>query len=434
MDSLFAKSLGRLGTENAFKMGSYIKKVEEEQGIKVIKCNIGEPDFPTPKVIKEEIEKQLDLDNTHYCDPQGILPLRETIAEHISLTRGIKVKPEQVVVFPGAKPSIGFTVQVYCDPGDEVIYPSPGFAIMESFIQYIGARPAPLHLKEEKNFSFEAEDLEALITPKTKLIFLNFPSNPTGGVATFKQLEAIAKVIMKKCSKDVRVYSDEIYEDIIFDGLTHASIASIPGMQEKTIISSGVSKSFSWTGGRVGWAVFPTKEEADIFKNFNINYFSCIPPYNQWGAVIALLSLECRKNIVEMVAKFQLRRDSVIAVLRKIEGISCTVPRGAFYVFPNIQGICDKLKIFKAYSLLPEDIKIKTSPSTLFQMFLLFEYGVATLDRKSFGQIGAESEHYLRLSIAAGRNSLSEALTRIGKAADDHRGFEDYLKSGKPLY
>lgn len=431
---LFSKRIARLGTENAFKIGPYIEKVEKERGIKVIRCNIGEPDFPTPEVIKEEIEKQLDLDNTHYCDPQGILPLRETIAEHISLTRRIKIKPEQVVVFPGAKPSIGFTIQTYCDPEDEVIYPSPGFPIYESFIQYIGAKAIPLRLREENNFSFTAEELKALITPKTKLIFLNFPSNPTGGVATVEQLSQIAKIICENCQADIRVYSDEIYEDIIFDGLAHASISSFSDMQEKTIISSGASKSFSWTGGRVGWGVFPTKDEADVFKNLNINYYSCISPYNQWGAKVALQSPECKIETSKMVVAFQERRDFVVEAFRKIKGITCKKPLGAFYVFPNIKGVCESLGIFDIYKSLPDDVKVKTTPSALFQMFLLFGYGVATLDRRSFGQIGCEDEHYLRISIATDNNLLSEALTRISKAADDHRGFEDYLKSGNPLF
>ena len=187
------------------------------------------------------------------------------MANHINTTRSLTVTPEHVCVFPGGKPSIGFTEQIYCNPGDEIIYPSPGFPIYESFIRYLGAVPVPLHLKEEQNFTFTPEQLEKHISPKTKLIILNFPSNPTGGVATQEQLNAIADIIISRCSPEVRVYSDEVYESIIFDGHKHFSIASVPGMEKRTIISSGLSKSFAWTGGRIGYAVLPTTREADIF-------------------------------------------------------------------------------------------------------------------------------------------------------------------------
>ena len=182
-----------------------------------------------PIHIKDEIKRQLDLDNTHYCDPQGLFTLRAAISKQISETRGIEVDPERVVVFPGGKPPIGLAQQVYCDPGDEVIYPSPGFPIYESFVRYVGAVPVPLHLDENYDFAFTPEYLSKLITSKTKLIYLNFPSNPTGGVASFKQLEDIAQVILDQCPEEVRVYSDEIYENIVFDDQSHASIASVPG-------------------------------------------------------------------------------------------------------------------------------------------------------------------------------------------------------------
>lgn len=278
-----------IDTENAFKIGPYIKEVEQ-QGHKVIKCNLGEPDFALPEHIRTEIKRQIDLDNVHYNDPQGILSLRKAVAKQLSETRGLKITPERVVVFPGAKPPIGLCQQTYTNPGDEVIYPSPGFPIYESFIGYVSAVPKPLILDEENGFSFSSEDLAKLITPRTKLIFLNFPSNPTGGVATKEQMREVAEVIGKKAPKDIRVYSDEVYENIVFDGWEHHSVASCPGMADKTIIVSGVSKSYSWTGGRIGWAAFPTEEEALIFKNLNINYFSCVPAYNQEGAREALES------------------------------------------------------------------------------------------------------------------------------------------------
>ena len=430
--SLYSERTTKIDTENAFKVGPYIAEVEKA-GHKVIKCNLGEPDFALPIHIVNAIKMALDKDMTHYCDPQGILPLREAIAKHISESRGLKVGPDRVVVFPGAKPPIGLCQQTYTNPGDEIIYPSPGFPIYESFIKYVGAKAVPLHLMEEKGFSFDGGDLEGLITPKTRLIYLNFPSNPTGGVASHEQLKGIAEVIKKKCGQNIRIYSDEVYEDILFDGSRHHSIASIPYMDDKTIIVGGVSKSYSWTGGRIGWAVFPTADEAQVFKNLNINYFSCIPAYNQMGAVTALTSPESPAAIRKMVAAFQERRDIVVSGLNKINGIKCQMPKGAFYVFPNVAGACKNLGVITAFENLQADIRVKTSPSTLFQMFLLFRYHVATMDRKSFGRIETEGMHYLRISIATGKDDLIEAVKRIETASKDKNGFVEFVKDGKRL-
>ena len=430
---LFAKRVGLIDTENAFKIGPLIRAVEE-QGKEVIKCNLGEPDFPVPEFIKEEVKGQLDRDNTHYCDPQGISSLRAAVAKHFAETRGIRAIPDRVVVFPGAKPPIGLCQQTYCDPGDEIIYPSPGFPIYESFINYVGARPVPLHLSEERNFSFSGVDIGPLITEKTKMIILNFPSNPTGGVASREQLEDLADVIRRRCSEDIRVFSDEVYEHIIFDDNEHHSISSCPGMEKITILVSGASKSFSWTGGRIGWALFPTVEEAEVFRNLNINYFSCIPPYNQEGARIALESPLSQDAIREMVTIFQERRELVVDGLNAIEGIRCQKPKGAFYAFPNISEACGNLGIFDAFQSLPADLRGKTSPSTLFQMFLLFEHQVATMDRKSFGRIGAENFHFLRLSFATDTESLREGLRRISRASGDTEGFRRFFNRGEYLY
>jgi aspartate/methionine/tyrosine aminotransferase len=430
--ALFSQRTFKIDTENAFKIGPHIVKVEGS-GKKVVKFNLGEPDFDLPKYISDEIKKQLDKGNTHYCDPQGILPLRQTLAKFISKTRGIDASADRVVVFPGGKPPIGLCQQAYLDPGDEVIYPSPGFPIYESFIRYVDAVPVPLHLKEELGFSFTGEDLEKLITPKTKLIILNFPSNPTGGVATREQLESIASVIKTKCSPDVRVYSDEIYEDILFDGSKHLSIAALDGMAERTVIASGFSKSYSWTGGRVGFALFPTVEEAQVFKNLNINYFSCIPPYNQEGARVAIDGPERDGEIRKMVTAFEERRDFIVPALNAIDGVRCQNPKGAFYVFPNIEGALKNLGAFELYDALSEDVRAKTSPSTLFQMFLLYEYGVAVMDRKSFGKIGSEKHHYLRLSIANKLEELKLGVELIEKASKDTAGFEAFVKKGENL-
>lgn len=428
---LYADRMNYIDTENAFKVGPYIAQVERETQKKVIRCNLGEPDFALPAHIRDEVKAQLDNDLTHYNDPQGILPLREAIADNISQTRQMRVSPEQVVVFPGAKPPIGLCQQVYTNPGDEIIYPSPGFPIYESFIEFMKAVPKPLHLKQENGFSFTADDLEPLITERTKLIYINFPSNPTGGVATMDQLKSIADIIDKKAPASIRVYSDEVYEHILFDNSQHVSIASL--LPKKTIIVSGVSKSYSWTGGRVGWAVFPTTEEAAVFKNMNINYFSCIPAYNQMGAKIAIESPQSTICIDQMVSEFEKRRNFVVNGLNAIDGISCQMPKGAFYVFPNISGICQQLDIENYYQKLPPDIQQKTSPSTLFQMFLLFHHHVATMDRKSFGRIGSNGMHFLRLSIATSMDDLTEGLESTTRASTDMEGFSEFMKQG-PLY
>jgi len=396
----FARRVSLLGTENAFKIGPLIRDIERS-GERVIRCNVGEPDFPLPQHIADEVKCAIDRGETHYCDPQGLEPLRATIAKTMGEERGITITPDRVVVFPGAKPPIGFAQEIYCNPEDEVIYPSPGFPIYESFTRYVGAAPVPLHLREESGFTFTAEDLAPLISERTKLIYLNFPSNPTGGVATREQLAEIADVIQRIAPPDVRVYSDEVYEKIVFDGATHHSIASVPGMEERTIIVSGVSKTFAWTGGRVGWAILPTAEEAEAFRNLNINYFSCVPAYNQLGAKLALESPESETEIARMVAEFKRRRDVVVDALNAIDGITCQRPKGAFYVFPNIGGVCARLGM----------------TATQFQRFLLTDYKVATLDRRSFGVIGSEGKHYLRISIATSLEDLQEAVARIARAA-----------------
>jgi aspartate aminotransferase len=425
---LYADRMYELGTENAFKIGPHIAFLEGE-GHKVVRLNLGEPDFDIPPFVRDEVKRQLDLGNTHYCDPKGILSLRKAIANQMKEMRGLDVSPEQVVVFPGGKPSIGLTQEAYCNPGDEVIYPSPGFPIYESFPRFLGAVPVPLHVSEESNFTFTAEHLRDLLTDRTRLIILNFPSNPTGGVATLEQLTGIAQVIKLKCARDVRIYSDEIYENIVFDGHKHISIATLPGMQERTIISSGFSKTFAWTGGRVGYAVFPTEEEANTFKNLNINYFSCIPPFIQEGARVALEHPESKTVIAHMVATFQHRRDVIVKKLNEIDGIRCKTPGGAFYLFPNIAGVCEKLGALEAYENLPEEARTKTSPAGLFQMFLLYTHFVATMDRNSFGRIGSEGQHFLRLSCASDLEVLEEGVRRLKAASSDREGFEEFMKT-----
>lgn len=422
----FASRVARFGSENAFRIGPHIARIEAS-GRRVIRCNVGEPDFALPEHIAAELKRQIDRGQTHYVDPQGVLPLRQAIARSVGERRGLRITPDRVVVFPGAKPPIGFAQQIYCDPGDEVVYPSPGFPIYESFTRFLSLDPVPLHLREENGFACGGRDLAPLLGSRTRLIYLNFPSNPTGAVADDDQLRELAEVIVDRTPGDVRVYSDEVYEDILFDGATHRSIASLPGMEARTIIVSGVSKSYAWTGGRVGWAVFPTAEEAAVFRNFNINYFSCVSGYNQLAAKVAIESPESARCIAGMVETFNRRRHLVVNALNDIPGVRCPLPRGTFYVFPNISGICRDLGAFEAYDQLPPAVRRTTSPSTMVQLFLLFRYAVATLDRRSFGIVGSNGEHYLRLSIATATEELREAVRRIAEAASDRRGFEEFL-------
>lgn len=426
---LFADRVGRIGTEAAFALGALIREVEDG-GERVIRCNLGQPDFPLPQHIVEAVKRALDKGLTTYCDPQGIPELRSAVACSVGEHNELDIDPNRVVIYPGGRPPIGFAHMAYSEAGEEVIYPSPGYPLFESFIPYFKCTPVPAVLREEEAFGLTRTQLEPLITEHTGLIFLNFPSNPTGGVATREQLEGLSELILEKTAPDVRVYSDESYEAITFDGDRHVSIASMPGMEARTIIASGVSKSYAWTGGRVGWAVYPTVAEALVHRKLAINYFASIPPYNQWGAVEALRSPLSAPAIEEMVVAFQRRRDLVVAALNAIDGITCQNPKGAFYAFPNVGGVVERIGAIEAHEGLPEDVREDTSPATLFQLFLLHRYRVATMDRRSFSVLGSEGQHYLRLSIANADEELAEAVRRIGDASVDADGFEAFLQSG----
>ncbi|MGH7670320.1 MAG: pyridoxal phosphate-dependent aminotransferase, partial [Gemmatimonadaceae bacterium] len=414
--SLFARRLDDLGVEGSFTFGGEIARAVAA-GRDVVRLTIGEPDFDSAPHINAAGIAEIRRGNTHYCDPQGVPPLRRAIANYVSRTRAIAVDPGRVIVLPGAKPSISLTMQTYVDPGDEVIYPSPGFAIYESWTTFVGGVPVPLRLREDTDFTFRADDLAALITPRTKLIILCSPSNPTGGVLPASLLADVAAVIGERCRPDVRVYADEIYEHILFDGAAHASIASQPGMAERTIIASGHSKGFAMTGWRLGWAVLPTAEEAQTFKRQVIQTTSCVPPFTQEAGRVALESPESYTAIAAMVVEFQTRRDWVVPALNAIPGVTCRTPQGAFYVFPNIGGACERLGALAAYDALGENAKRRTSPSRLFQLFALYHHGVAVLHRESFGTRGAEGAHYVRLSIATSIDTLREGVARLAAAA-----------------
>ena len=429
---LFANRVNRIGTEAAFALGGRISEVESG-GDQVIRCNLGQPDFPLAHHVTAAVKKALDMGLTTYCDPQGIPELRSSVAKSMGEKHGLDVDPERVVIYPGGRPPIGFAHMIYSEAGEEVIYPSPGYPLFESFIPYFRCNPMPVVLEESDDFALKRDNLEPLLSARTGLIFLNFPSNPTGGVATREQLNELAELIIEKTSPNLRVYSDESYEAITFDGDKHTSIASMPGMEARTIIASGCSKTYAWTGGRVGWAVYPTVEEALAHRQLAINYFASIPPYNQWGAIEALESPESANSIQIMVEAFHRRRDLVVTGLNEISGITCQNPKGAFYAFPNIEGALQNMGGIKAFDALPEDIRTDSSPATLFQLFLLYKYKVATMDRRSFGTLGSEGQHFLRISTANADEELAEAISRIGAASRDADGFRAFLDSGVQL-
>jgi aspartate/methionine/tyrosine aminotransferase len=425
-----ASRMAALGTENAFKLGDDIKRCEE-RGLEVIRFNLGEPDFDSAPHINQVGMREIAAGNSHYCDPAGLLSLRKAIAAHLAKSRGLEIDPARVVVTTGAKPPIGYTFMTYVNPGDEVIYPTPGFPIYESWVEFTGAKPVPLVLQEERGFAFGADDLAALLNENTRLIILCSPSNPTGGVLAADDLAAMAEVIRERCSPDVRIYSDEIYEHILFDGESHHSIAVEPGMEERTVLVSGHSKGFAMTGWRLGFAVLPTPAEATIFKQLNINLVSCVPPFVQEAGREAYENPASEAAVAEMVAAFERRRNWVVPALEEIPGIRCQMPKGAFYVFPNVEGACEGLGIFEAYQALGEKAKQRTSPAGMLQMFLLYRYGVATMDRKSFGRLGSEGQHYLRLSIANRLDELKKGVARMAEAVEDRDGFERFLVEEK---
>lgn len=431
--SRFAERVGLLGTERAFQLVSVVREVEAERGERVIRCNLGQPDFPLPTHIRRAVQRALDQGHTGYCDAQGLPELRTAIARDVGARRRLDVDPERVVVFPGARTPIGFAYLAYVEPGDEVVYPSPGYPLFESFAEAFGAVPRPLLLDSASDFRVHPAALAELLTERTRLVFLNDPSNPTGGVVGRDGLRELADTILARAPADVRVYSDESYEAIVFDGLEHASIASCPGMEARTIIASGASKTYSWTGGRVGWAIYPTVEEARVQRKLNINFFASLPPYNQIGARVALESPESAPAVRRMVEAFQERRDALVPELDRIPGVRCPVPRGAFYLFPDVSEALEALGAVKAHRRLPPGLGEATSPSTLFTLFLLYRYGVATMDRRSFGVRGSRNQHYVRISIATGLDDLREAAARIAAALGDRDGFEKFVRTAPRL-
>jgi aspartate aminotransferase len=389
-----AARLGNLGTENAFDVLNEVNRLKAA-GRDIISFAIGEPDFETADNIKQAGITAIQNNFTHYSPSAGILPLREAVASHISTTRYIQVNPEQVVITPGGKPIIYYVLHALVDPGDEVICPNPGFPIYESVIRFIGGMPIAAPILEEQNFSLDTSQLENRITPKTKVIILNSPHNPTGGMLTAQDLENIAALAKKH---DLWVLSDEIYSQITYMG-TFGSIASLPGMQDRTIILDGFSKSYAMTGWRLGYGVMP-EELAIHVARLITNCESCTNTFVQYGGLAALTGPQ--DFVSNMVSEFKARRDLIVAGLNSIPGISCKTPNGAFYVFPNVTKACQRLG-------LPD--------SKALQQHLLYNAEVAVLPRSAFGaQNIGETEEYLRFSYATSCDTIEAGLARIEKA------------------
>ena len=384
--SIFAERMKTLGTETAFEVLAKAKALEK-QGKDIVHLEIGEPDFDTPKNIKEAAVKALYAGYTHYVPAAGIPELREAIAEYISKTRKIDVDPEEVVVAPGAKPIMLYAILACVNPGEEVVYQNPGYPIFESLINFVRAKPVPIPLKEENDFRMDHEYVKEKITKKTKMIIINSPENPTGGILTREDLKLIADCVADR--DDVVILSDEIYSRIIYEG-EHESIASLPGMKEKTILLDGFSKTYAMTGWRLGYGVM-RKDIAQKATQLMINSNSCTCAFVQMAGVEALKGPQ--DEVDRMVAEFKRRREVIIPGLNEIEGISCKKPRGAFYAFPNIT-------------------KLGMS-SREFSDCLLNEAGVAVLPGTSFGEYG---EGYLRLSFATSVENIKKALNRIDEA------------------
>jgi aspartate/methionine/tyrosine aminotransferase len=386
--SRLAASLERLGTESAFSVLARAKELERE-GRDVIHLEIGEPDFDTPAHVSEAAYAAMRAGHTHYCPSAGMPELREAAAAYLSDRRGIDVLPERVLIGNGAKPFLFFTILAVCDPGDEVIFPDPGFPIYESAISWAGAVPVPLPLHEERDFSFDVGELEARLSPRTKLVILNSPHNPTGGVIDASTIDETATLLQES---EAWVLSDEVYWRLVYDG-EFASIASRPSMLERTILLDGLSKAYAMTGWRCGFAAVP-EPLLDPLVRFFVNSTSCVPPFVQLAGVAALTGPQ--DPVEAMLDEFRNRRQLVTDRLNQIPGISARRPAGAFYAFPNV-------------SSLPVSADELASS-------LLEKASVALLAGSAFGQTGRDN---LRISYANSQANLDIALDRIAALIDE---------------
>jgi aspartate aminotransferase len=378
-----ASRMSTIGTESAFEVAARARALEAT-GRSVIHLEIGEPDFDTPANVREAAKRALDEGATHYSPFPGIPPLREAIAEDATARKGFEVTPDRVFLPVGGKGVMLYAIMGLVDPGDEVIVPDPGYPIYESLTRFMGATPVPIPIRMAHDFRLDVDELAGLITPRTTMLVINSPANPTGGVLTRGDLEAIAELAIRH---DLVVLADEIYSRILYDGTEHVSIASLPGMAERTIVLDGFSKTFAMTGWRLGYAIVPSSL-VGMYGQLIINTISCAPTFAQIGAVEALRGQQ--DDVAAMVVEFKARRDLVVDGLNAIPGIRCLRPTGAFYVFPDIAGT----------GLSGADLAER----------LLHEAGVCVLAGTAFGGVGTQ---HIRISYANSRENLATALERI---------------------
>jgi aspartate/methionine/tyrosine aminotransferase len=372
-----------LGTETAFETLAKAKELER-QGKSIIHLEIGEPDFDTPEHIRDAAKQALDDGFTHYGASAGQLETREAIARHQTERQGYDVSPDSIIVTPGGKPVMFFTIMALVEEGDEVIYPNPGFPIYESMINYMGGTPVPMQLNEETGYNADIDKLRSLITPRTKLMIVNSPNNPCGSVIPEADLEKIAQMAVEN---DIVVMADEIYKDMYYGDQEHVSITKFPGMRERTVILDGFSKSYAMTGWRLGYGVFPDFLVEPVTRLMT-NAVSCTSVHTQMAGIAALEGPQ--DSVTEMMEEFTKRRDLVVEGLNSLPGVTCPTPKGAFYAFPNITGTGMTSKEFAEKAL--------------------YEAGVALLSGTAFGVFG---DGYVRISFANSRENLAEAIERL---------------------
>ncbi len=379
-----ADRMRTLGTETAFDVLARARALEAK-GRHVVHLEIGEPDFDTPANIVTAAKTALEEGYTHYGPAAGLPELRQAVADRMARERGIEIDPARVVVTPGAKPIMFFTILALINPGDEVIYPDPGFPIYDSMVGFVGGVKRPIRLREEREFRLDVAELAGMVNERTRLIIINSPQNPTGSVLTRSDLEALAAVTRES---GALVLADEIYSDILYEG-EHVSLASLPGMLDRTIILDGFSKTYAMTGWRLGYGIFP-EWLAPLIAKLQVNATSCTASFTQRAGVEALNGSQ--DGARTMVAEFRRRRDAIVRGLNQVPGVRCLNPHGAFYVFPNIQGT--------------------GKSSQELADLLLNEAGVATLPGTAFGPAG---QGYLRLSYANSIENIQTALERMGE-------------------
>ncbi len=374
----------RIGEENAFAVLARATALMR-QGKDVINLGIGQPDFATPENITEAAIKAIRDGHHGYTPANGILPLREAVAADLDRRFKVEVSPEEVMIVPGGKVTMFMAILMFGEPGAEILYPDPGFPIYRSMIEYTGATPIPVPIREENGFAFSADELLSLITPKTRLVIVNSPANPTGGVTPKAEIDKLVKGMER--FPDVAIMSDEIYDQMVYDGEEHVCLLSYPSIRDRTILLNGWSKTYAMTGWRLGYSVWPGKLY-DYARKLAVNSFSCVNAPSQFAALEALTGPQ--DAVAKMVAEFDARRKLVVDGLNKLPGVSCIVPKGAFYAFPNIKETGWKAKPLASA--------------------LLEDAGVATIGGPDFGVHG---EGYIRLSYANSPENILKALDRM---------------------